>query len=119
MDSVGPLQLRVMKYIWKNGPSTVNQVHESLNDEPGARKLAYTTILTVMRNLAKREILDQQSGRRSHVFSPLVDQQTYTSEMLAALRRDLFGNDIKKMLQFMAADKRLSPAARKRVAKAV
>ncbi len=119
MDSIGPLQLRVMKFIWKNGPSTVNQVHEALNSEKGAQQLAYTTILTVMRNLAKRGMLDQQTGRRSHVFTPLVDQPAYTSAMLSALRRDLFDNDIKKMVQFMANDKGISPAGRKRIAKAL
>ena len=33
MEAIGPLQLRVMHYIWKHGPSTVHSVHDALNSE--------------------------------------------------------------------------------------
>ena len=52
MDVIGPLQLRVMNYIWEHGASTVHQVHDALNAAKGAQKLAYTTILTLVPLLA-------------------------------------------------------------------
>ncbi|TVR16460.1 MAG: BlaI/MecI/CopY family transcriptional regulator [Planctomycetota bacterium] len=101
MDVIGPLQLRVMKFIWKNGPSTVHAVHDALNDEKGAPTLAYTTILTVMRNLAKREILEQTAQGRSHVFAPLLSDNDYRAQVLQAIRNDLFAGKTKAMLEFI------------------
>ena len=103
MDMIGPLQLRCMHYIWKAGPSTVHQVHDALCKEKGAPKLAYTTILTVMRNLARRKILDQKPNGRSHIFVPLVDEKTYTSQVLAFVRDSYFGGDSKAMVRAVQA----------------
>lgn len=101
MDIIGPLQLRVMKYIWKNGPSTVHAVHEALNAEKDAPTLAYTTILTVMRNLAKRNILEQTPQGRSHLFSPLLSDNEYRAHVLLSLRNDLFAGKTKTMVDFI------------------
>ncbi len=75
VEQVGPLQLRVLHYIWKHGPSTVQTVMSALNGESGSRPLAYTTFLTVMRNLARRNLLEQKkTTQRSHLFSPAVGE---------------------------------------------
>ena len=101
MDVIGPLQLRVMKYIWKKGPSTVHAVHDALNEESGATALAYTTILTVMRNLAKRGILEQAAQGRSHIFTPQIDEETYKKDILLQVRNELFGGKVKNMVDFL------------------
>jgi BlaI family transcriptional regulator, penicillinase repressor len=80
---IGPLQVRVMAYIWEQGPSTVHQVHDHLNAQPGAQKLAYTTILTVMRNLARRKVLAQTAAARSHVFAAMVDKTNHLAQVAA------------------------------------
>jgi predicted transcriptional regulator len=98
MDAIGPLQLRVMHFIWENGASTVHAVHDSLNKADGAPTLAYTTILTVMRNLAKRGILEQTPQGRSHVFSPKVSERDYKVDILRQVRDDLFGGSTEEML---------------------
>jgi BlaI family transcriptional regulator, penicillinase repressor len=112
MEAIGPLQLRVMHYIWANGPSTVHQVHDALNGEPGAPKLAYTTILTVMRNLARRKILNQKATGRSHIFEPLIDEDTYKLGMLRQIRKDLFNGDVSRLLAYLARDEEIDPAVR-------
>lgn len=115
MEAIGPLQLRVMHYIWKHGPSTVHSVHDALNAEPGAPKLAYTTILTVMRNLARRKVLNQKATGRSHVFEPLIDEDTYKLGMLRQVRRDLFGGDVTRLLAYLARDEEIDASVRGRV----
>ena len=118
MDAIGPLQLRVMHYIWKHGASTVHSVHDALNAEPGAPKLAYTTILTVMRNLAKRGILNQRPAGRSHIFEPLVDERTYKLSILRQVREDLFAGDVNRMLGLLGEDADLSQSDRDRLSQA-
>lgn len=116
MDAIGPLQLRVMHFIWKHGPSTVHAVHDALNAEPDAQKLAYTTILTVMRNLAKRKILNQKPAGRSHIFEPLIDERSYKLGILRQVREDLFGGDAGQMLKLLAQDEAIEGDVRERLA---
>lgn len=113
---IGSLQIRVMHFVWKKGPSTVHEVHDALNAEAGAKKLAYTTILTVMRNLAKREMLSQKAAGRSHIFEPLIDEKTYKVLLLQRIRKDFFCGDVKSLLAILAEDKEISPAKRKAIA---
>jgi BlaI family transcriptional regulator, penicillinase repressor len=112
MEAIGPLQLRVMHYIWKHGPSTVHAVHDALNGEQGAQKLAYTTILTVMRNLARRKVLNQKASGRSHIFEPLIDEDTYKLGILRQVRKDLFAGDVHRLLGYLARDEELDAAVR-------
>ncbi len=112
MEAIGPLQVRVMHYIWKHGPSTVHDVHTSLNAHTTGKQLAYTTILTVMRNLARRKFLSQAADGRAHRFTPLIDEKTYKLGMVRQLRKDLFAGDIGIMLSFLALDDEIEESKR-------
>lgn len=97
---IGNLQIVVMNYIWANGPSTVHQVHEAINANRTKTKLAYTTILTVMRNLARRKVLSQQANGRSHVFTALVDKYALQAQTARFVLDTYFGGSV---VEFNAA----------------
>lgn len=102
VEQVGPLQLRVMHYIWKHGPSTVQTVMTALNGEQGSRPLAYTTFLTVMRNLARRNLLEQKkTAQRSHLFSAAVGEDEYKTAFIKQVFRDYFANDMDALLKYI------------------
>ena len=102
VEQIGPLQLRVMHYIWKNGPSTVQTVMTALNSEQATRSLAYTTFLTVMRNLARRNLLEQKkTAQRSHMFSAAVSEDDYKSAFIKQVFKDYFNNDLDALLKYV------------------
>lgn len=101
MEIIGPLQLRVMHHIWEHGACTVHDVHAALNGAPDAPKLAYTTILTVMRNLSRRNILDQKPAGRSHIFSPVVTEEDYKQSLLMQICEDFFDGDATRMVNLI------------------
>jgi predicted transcriptional regulator len=116
MEHLGHLQLRVMQNIWRNGPSTVHDVHDALNAQPDAPKqLAYTTVLTVMRSLVKRKFLDQKAEGRAHRFVPIITDEAYAAEMMRQIRVDVFGRDVGKMLACMAGDHGIEAAMRAKI----
>lgn len=115
MELIGPLQVKVMHHIWTRGPSTVHDVHDELMADPQAKRLAYTTILTVMRNLARRGFLVQAPEGRAHRFSAKVDESTYKRELLHMVRTEVFRGDLRSMLDAVAADESLSPTDRDQV----
>jgi predicted transcriptional regulator len=110
MDAVGPLQIRVLHFLWRQGPATVQLVLDHLNAENSAKKqriLAYTTVLTVMRNLSRRKILAQEATGRAHRFSPLIEREAYQRAILAQVRNDLFNGDAQLLLACLAGDESL------------
>ena len=64
LTPLGETEMEVLHDIWAAGEATVAQVHERLS---ASRKLAYTTIMTVMRNLATKGYLTaRREGVRDH-----------------------------------------------------
>lgn len=99
MEQIGPLQTQVMHVLWDLGGGTVQKVMESINAARAKvplQPLAYTTFLTVMRNLARRKFLDQQRANgfaRSHNFVPLVTEGEYKKAMMRQMLDGLFEGD--------------------------
>src|SRR5699024_10614953 len=50
--SLGPLEQKVMHLLWDHGPLTIREVIDRLPQEP-----AYTTIATVLRHLARKDLV--------------------------------------------------------------
>lgn len=107
MELIGPLQVKVMHHIWRRGPSTVHDVHDELMADPAEKRLAYTTILTVMRNLARRGFLDQTPEGRAHRFAARIDEGRYKCELLRHVRTEVFRGDLRAMIGAVAADESL------------
>ena len=55
---LGPLERRIMQIFWKYPCSTVRSVQEQLSAEN--KKLAYTTVMTIMTRLVKKGALKRE-----------------------------------------------------------
>ena len=68
MTRLGELEREVMDHLWSAPePQTVRQVHEAL---AARRDLAYTTIMTVLQRLAKKNLVVQHRDDRAHRYAP-------------------------------------------------
>ncbi len=99
-DLAGPLQTEILCLMWdpahKGKSWTVRAVHQLVNtkrDNRNERKLAYTTILTVMRNLARRSFVSQTKtpGSLAHTFTPRFARSEYEHHVLQSICTSLFG----------------------------
>src|SRR3984957_3568478 len=65
---LGDLERAVMGPFWSTShPQTVRQVHEALSER---RDLAYTTVMTVLQRLAKKNLVSQIRDDRAHRHTP-------------------------------------------------
>lgn len=62
---LGDLEQAVMGVVWAGGAVTVRQVYETLRPD---RKLAYTTVMTVMGRLVDKEVLDREKQGRAFIY---------------------------------------------------
>lgn len=92
---IGDLQLRVLRVLWKFGQGSVHDVLQYIEGEP---KPAYTSVLTVLRNLEKRGLVDHWAKGRLHVFRPLVTEQQLQRGVLRQLVRRLFKGSVKDLV---------------------
>ena len=110
-DPIGPLQLRVMNYIWKVNAATVQDVMTAINSQSGAVPLAYTTFLTVMRNLAKRKLLDQRkTATKRHQFVVLVDEESYKAGVVRQIFKDYCNGDETVLQRYLGAASTINAA---------
>jgi len=71
-----------MDQLWSaDQPQTVRQVHEAL---AAHRELAYTTVMTVLQRLAKKDLVVQQRDDRAHRYAPVHSRD----ELVASLMVD-------------------------------
>ena len=108
-DPIGPLQLRVMNHLWKVNAATVQDVMTAVNGQPDAKALAYTTFLTVMRNLAKRRLLDQRkTATKRHQFVVLVDEESYKSGVVRQIYKDYCNNSSENLHRFLGLQNKMA-----------
>ena len=79
---LGELERAVMDHLWgSDGPQTVRQVHEALAVR---RDLAYTTVMTVLQRLARKNLVQQIRDDRAHRYAPSYGRD----ELIAGLMVD-------------------------------
>ncbi|MCH9722093.1 MAG: BlaI/MecI/CopY family transcriptional regulator [Actinomycetia bacterium] len=68
LTGLGDLERAVMDHLWAaDRPQTVRQVHEGLATR---RELAYTTVMTVLQRLARKNLVLQIRAERAHQYVP-------------------------------------------------
>jgi len=70
----GELEAELLEIIWTNGPMTVKRALYFINQR---KKHAYTTIMTVMNNLARKGILIREKKRHSFVYTPAMEKEEF------------------------------------------
>lgn len=72
--TLGFLELEVMKIVWKKEKCTVRDVVEDLREE---KALAYTTIMTVMDNLYKKDFLQRVKIKKTYHYEPVACENLF------------------------------------------
>jgi predicted transcriptional regulator len=68
LTGLGDLERAVMDHLWgTDQPQTVRQVHQALCID---RDLAYTTVMTVLQRLARKNLVAQIRDDRAHRYVP-------------------------------------------------
>ena len=108
---LGDRELEVMTWLWANGSGTVTEVKDGLTDA-----LAYTTVLTILRNLEAKGFLRRRDEGRAHRYSPRVQQKAARRRALRRLIDTLFLGSPQALLSHLVDEHDLSPAELRRIA---
>lgn len=84
------VQLAVMGALWRNGEASTARVVEHVARR---RKLAYTSVATMLSRLEKRGLVASRQEGREKVYRPLVSEDEVQTAMVSGLVSRLFKGD--------------------------
>src|SRR5881296_3278393 len=101
-----------MGELWTLGSATVAEVQERL-----PAKLAYTTVLTVLRTLEQKGYVGHTEDGRAHRYKPLVKREAAGRSALRRLVDKVFDGSPELLLTQLVSDKNLSEEELRRLRK--
>ena len=98
LRQLGDLEALVMDRLWAwERPATVREV---LDDLARDRKLAYTTVMTVMDNLHRKGVVTREVDGRAYRYTPVRTKADHTAELIASVLADS-GDRTAPLLRFV------------------
>jgi predicted transcriptional regulator len=94
----------VMQVLWDHGPSVVSDVQKSLSD-----RLAYTTVLTVLRTLEAKGFVAHEEEGRQHRYFATVKRQAAQKSALNHVLAKFFKDSSELLFARLVSDQKLSP----------
>ena len=98
-------ELEIMKIVWQLGTATVREVYEELLK---SRKIAYTTVMTMMGILEQKGRLTKTTRDRAYVYSPAQPQGQVVGNMVHDFVKRVFDGSAKPLLVHLAERKKIS-----------
>ena len=102
--SLTKAELNLMNILWDKGEATVNELIDKL-PEP---KPAYTTILTVMQVLTKKQVVGFEKRGKANTYIPRLTREEYLTNFMDETRNTLFRGSAKSFLSFYARHEKIS-----------
>jgi len=96
-------ELDIMAVLWERGPSTVTEVRDRLQD-----RLAYTTVLTILRTLEGKGHVGHEEEGRAHRYHARVQRDEAQISALHRLTRKLFSGSTELLLTHLVSDRDLA-----------
>lgn len=80
MRQMGQLEAVVMQRLWDwDRPASVRDVVDDLQKE---RKIAYTTVMTVLDNLHSKGLVHREKQGRAYVYTAVMSREAHTASIL-------------------------------------
>ena len=92
--------------VWQRGEATVREVYRELSAQ---RKIAYTTVLTMMGILEQKGHLKKTAGERAYIYSPTKPQQQVVGSMVNEFVHRVFNGSARPLLVHLVENPDIRP----------
>ncbi len=107
-------ELKIMKILWRDGPKNVRQVKDKLAAE-GGEEPAYTTVMTMMKQLAEKGALNVDRERQPFVYTPAVGRSHVMRQRVSQFLETVFDGQAADLVLHLAEDTDLSSEDLRRI----
>ena len=106
------LQIAVLSLLWDRGEASVAEIWEALYPE---RKLAQTTVATIVSRLQRRGVLSRRTRGRQFVYKTLLTEADVQHSMVSELTERLFAGDVTALVSHLLSAQDMTPGDLARV----
>ena len=101
-------QLEIMQIVWAGGPEgmTVAEIWDRVSQ---GRRVARTTVLTLVRRLARRGWLTRKKNGRSHRYLATRTHDQATGRIAAEFVDEFFGGSASELVMSLLGSNRIGP----------
>jgi len=98
-----------MKIVWRRRTATVREVYEDLRE---TRRIAYTTVMTMMNVLATKGYVTRTKDDRAFRYRPTRQERTVVTSMVREFVNRVFDGASRPLLLHLSKDRNLSAKER-------
>jgi predicted transcriptional regulator len=109
-------ELEIMKVVWGLGRATVRDVYEVLRER---RKIAYTTVMTMMNILEAKKHLKKQAQERAYVYQATRPRSQVIKAMVREFVDRVFNGSAEPLLVHLIKERRLSQKDLEKIARTI
>jgi BlaI family transcriptional regulator, penicillinase repressor len=99
-------ELEILRVLWRQGPSTVHQIHPEL--ARGSR-VGYTTVLKLLQIMFEKGLVTRNDASRPHVFKAAVAEGQVKRRLLTELLDQVFDGSTTSLVMHTLSAKRATP----------
>ena len=99
-------ELEIMKIVWELEKATVRDVYEALLKR---RRIAYTTVMTMMKILEGKGYLKKKQEDRAYLYRPAEPKESVIRGMVRDFVNRVFNGSAEPLLVHLVQDESLSP----------
>jgi BlaI family penicillinase repressor len=97
-DIPPPLEMLCLKALWSLGEGNVSEVQRIVAE---SRPLAYTTVMTVLERLARRNVVSRRKSGRAFVYAPHMSRDSIRRLALKEFVDGFFDGSPEKLAEFL------------------
>jgi predicted transcriptional regulator len=98
-------ELEIMKIVWEREQATVRDVYEKLLEK---RKVAYTTVMTMMKILEAKKYLKKTQADRAYLYRPTQPKNKVVGAMVRDFVNRVFNGAAEPLLVHLVEEHKLS-----------
>lgn len=111
-----PQELEIMKLVWQRDSATVRDVYEALLEH---RKIAYTTVMTMMKILETKGFLKKRLQDRAFVYRPTHPKNQVIGGMIREFIDRVFNGSAEPLLVQLVKDRRIREKDLQKIARMI
>ena len=98
-------ELTILRILWDNGPSTVRDVNEAMNEDENT---GYTTTLKLMQIMTEKGLLLRDDSQFKHVYRPTLTEEKAQKQLVGDLLDRVFSGSAEKLVMRALSTKKVS-----------
>ncbi len=102
---LGGTEMEILREVWALGRATARDVHDRMD-----RDVAYTTVTTIMKNLAGKGYLSFERDGASFVYTAARPAEEVRGSLLSTVLEKVFGGSARTLIQTLAGSESLTEA---------